>query len=143
MACSKSSTTARSRIWNTITGECLLFNGLNSSASFAFFLKSNAEKKLPYTTSIIFLPLFPTPCIQVRATRRSSHSQQRLIRMKCFSGSHDELADPTDVAALIAQMPQNVTYHRELYKYAHLDYGMCYRCIRVLFCNTLHSYSHS
>eukprot|EP01094_Clydonella_sp_ATCC50884_P023669 TRINITY_DN5737_c0_g1_i1.p1 TRINITY_DN5737_c0_g1~~TRINITY_DN5737_c0_g1_i1.p1 ORF type:complete len:428 (+),score=111.39 TRINITY_DN5737_c0_g1_i1:77-1285(+) len=47
------------------------------------------------------------------------------LPMAMYSGTHDILADPTDVAALIAQLPVNTTYSRPVDNYAHLDYPWC------------------
>ena len=48
------------------------------------------------------------------------------LPMMIYSGSHDELADPTDVQNLINQLNTFVEslYWKEVDKYAHLDFGM-------------------
>jgi len=45
-----------------------------------------------------------------------------------YSGAKDELADPTDVAWLLPQIP-NLIYHQELPTYAHLDFVWDYEAV--------------
>lgn len=40
-----------------------------------------------------------------------------------FSGGQDELADPTDVAYLVANLRKNIVFWKQLPNYAHLDFG--------------------
>jgi pimeloyl-ACP methyl ester carboxylesterase len=45
-----------------------------------------------------------------------------ILPVALFYGTADELADPTDVAFLIGNLPSPPIYERELANYAHLDY---------------------
>lgn len=43
--------------------------------------------------------------------------------MAVFSGSYDELADPTDVATLVEQLGSNVVYNKE-WPLGHLSFSL-------------------
>ena len=44
------------------------------------------------------------------------------LPMAMYSGTNDILADPTDVAQLLSQLPVQTTYARPITDYAHLDF---------------------